>query len=165
MKKLVNLAPLFGRFLAVGLGGTIVNLGVLWLLAGLGLNQFLAALIATEVSIIHNFMWHEGWTFRHTRPPEDSEALPTSSWQRFLGFQVLSAFAAIFTLGLFAFFTGALHLFYLLAQFFAIGFATVLNFILNATFTWRAVGLKKPESEPTTGLLARLQNLVSKPQL
>lgn len=130
--RFIKVADTFGRFLLVGLSGTIVNLGVLWLLATLGLNHLLAALIATEVSITNNFIWHDCWTFKNKATPHQ-----LSFFSRFWRFQLVSSLTASLTLGLFAIFTNTWHLYYLFAQFIAIGLATLVNFGINSRITWR----------------------------
>ena len=47
------------KFQIVAWGGTVVNLGVLWILKGkLGVNVVIAGACAIELAIIHNFTWH-----------------------------------------------------------------------------------------------------------
>ena len=53
------------RFQLVAWGGTLVNLGVLWLLKGrLGMPLVPAGAAAIETAIIHNFTWHYFVTWR-----------------------------------------------------------------------------------------------------
>ena len=124
-----KIAPTLVQFGLVGLSGTLVNLALLALLVTAGLPHLLAALIATEVSIINNFVWNDRWTFK--RAGGQSSLL-----DRFKRFQVVSSLTAILTLGLFTLLADGLHWNYLLAQFVAIGIATVVNFSVNSTFTW-----------------------------
>ena len=130
MRNLKRSAPTFGRFLTVGLSGTIVNLGMLWFLANLGMDHFLAALLATEFSIINNFFWNDRWTFKQEVGQQRSSLL------RFLQFQAVASITAVMTLGLFSLFNQGLKFHYLLSQFCAIGFATVVNFSINGWLTW-----------------------------
>jgi dolichol-phosphate mannosyltransferase len=116
--------------MAVGLSGTLVNLGLLWVLASLGMDHFLAALLATEVSIINNFIWNDCWTFKTTDPRG------RSFLARFIRFQTFASITALMTLGLFSLFYQAFKFHYLLAQFCAIGFATLVNFSINSWLTW-----------------------------
>jgi putative flippase GtrA len=52
------------KFNTVGLIGIGVQLFVLALLkSGLGMNYLLATTIAVEIAVIHNFIWHERWTW------------------------------------------------------------------------------------------------------
>jgi dolichol-phosphate mannosyltransferase len=130
MKRWKHLASAFGRFLLVGFSGTLVNLAVLWELVTLGLPQLAAAIIATEVSIINNFLWNDLWTFRVVGVPR------TSRLVRFARFQIVTTLTALLTLGIFAFLSTYGHFHYLLAQAGAIGLATVTNFALNTRVTW-----------------------------
>lgn len=59
----------FLRFNAVGVVGFAVQLGVLALLVRAGVHYLAATAIAVEVAILHNFVWHERWTWRDRRTP------------------------------------------------------------------------------------------------
>ena len=53
------------RFAAVGGVGTLVNLAILWVLtAVVGWNYLAAAIVATELTILHNFLLQERFVFR-----------------------------------------------------------------------------------------------------
>jgi dolichol-phosphate mannosyltransferase len=130
MSSLKRIVPTFGRFLAVGLSGTIVNLVLLWFLVNLGMDHFLAALLATEFSIINNFFWNDQWTFKQESGRHHSILV------RFLRFQAVASITAVMTLGLFSLFYQGLQIHYLLAQFCAIGSATLVNFSINGWLTW-----------------------------
>ena len=52
------------RFNAVGVMGVGIQLAVLAILkTGFGLNVLLATVLAVESAILHNFVWHERWTW------------------------------------------------------------------------------------------------------
>jgi len=52
-------------FYAVGALGLGVQLAALWLLtARVGVPYLAATAVAVEVTILHNFWWHERWTWR-----------------------------------------------------------------------------------------------------
>jgi putative flippase GtrA len=54
----------FGRFNAVGALGIGVQLTVLWVLVELwGVNYALATPVAVGLAIVHNFLWHQRWTW------------------------------------------------------------------------------------------------------
>ena len=56
------------RFAAVGALGTLLNLAVMWsLVHGAGVHYVSAAVIATEVAIVHNFLMQERFVFRDLR--------------------------------------------------------------------------------------------------
>ena len=52
----------------MGLIGFALQLGVLALLLRLGLHYLAATALAVELAVLHNFAWHERWTWRD-RPP------------------------------------------------------------------------------------------------
>ena len=51
-------------FNAVGLAGLIVQLGVLVLLTHARVPVALATALAVEAAVLHNFFWHQRWTWR-----------------------------------------------------------------------------------------------------
>jgi len=60
-------------FYAVGALGLGVQLAALWLLtARVGVPYLLATAVAVEVTILHNFWWHERWTWRDRATPDGS---------------------------------------------------------------------------------------------
>lgn len=67
---LITLSPYITliKFLSVGALGTVVNLGVLYVLRYVfDLKHVIASAIAMEVSVINNYVFHEHWTFRERR--------------------------------------------------------------------------------------------------
>ncbi len=53
------------RFNAVGAMGFVVQLAALAVLHGwFGLSVWLATALAVELAVLHNFVWHERWTWR-----------------------------------------------------------------------------------------------------
>jgi dolichol-phosphate mannosyltransferase len=55
------------RFAAVGALGTVLNLALMWLFMREGLHYLPAAVLATEVAIVHNFLLQERLVFRDLR--------------------------------------------------------------------------------------------------
>jgi putative flippase GtrA len=53
----------FVAFNLVGVIGFAVQLGVLALLVRLGMHYLAATAFAVEAAILHNFIWHERWTW------------------------------------------------------------------------------------------------------
>src|ERR1700756_1976669 len=52
------------KFNAVGAGGILVQLGVLAVLkSGLQLDYLFATALAVEAAVLHNFLWHERFTW------------------------------------------------------------------------------------------------------
>jgi putative flippase GtrA len=54
----------FVRFNVVGIAGFVVQLGVLAVLGSLGVPVAVATCLAVEAALLHNFIWHEHWTWR-----------------------------------------------------------------------------------------------------
>lgn len=57
------------RFNSVGALGVAVHVGVVAVLIGWGVHYLWATAIAVETAVLHNFLWHEGWTWRDRRGP------------------------------------------------------------------------------------------------
>ena len=55
----------FGRFSLVGLLGAVLQLALMELLTkSLGLPIVAATLVAVELTLLHNFLWHQRFTWR-----------------------------------------------------------------------------------------------------
>jgi putative flippase GtrA len=63
-----------GRFAGVGLLGWIVQLIVLSALLAAGVHYMVATALAVELTILHNFAWHEFYTWRDARSPSVAAA-------------------------------------------------------------------------------------------
>lgn len=57
----------FVRFLIVGVGGTIIDFGLLYLLKSFGFYTLLANTISYSCGLINNFYWNGKWTFQSGR--------------------------------------------------------------------------------------------------
>jgi dolichol-phosphate mannosyltransferase len=55
------------RFAAVGAFGTVLNLAIMAALLGLGAHYLVAAVVATELTILSNFLMQERLVFRDLR--------------------------------------------------------------------------------------------------
>lgn len=74
----------FLRFNGVGVVGFALQLGVLTVLLYVGVHYLLATALAVEAAVLHNFAWHERWTWR------DRPATGRSRWMRLLRFHALN---------------------------------------------------------------------------
>ena len=54
----------FFKFNGVGVIGFALQLGVLAVLLRLGVHYLAATALAVELAVLHNFAWHERWTWR-----------------------------------------------------------------------------------------------------
>jgi len=70
----------FLRFNGVGVLGFVVQLGVLALLLQAGMHYLAATALAVEVAVLHNFAWHERWTWRD-RPAADTGTRASRLWR------------------------------------------------------------------------------------
>ena len=110
------------KFNAVGGVGLAVQLGVLWLLERVaGVQYLLATVLAVEVAVLHNFVWHQLWTWRG-RPHQ-------SVMYRLLRFHLANGLVSLVAnFVLMAFFVGVLHLRLIPANLLSVGLAGLLNF-------------------------------------
>ena len=69
----------FLKFNGVGAIGFALQLGVLALLLHLGVHYLAATAVAVELTILHNFWWHERWTWRDR--PADSRVRLHRLWR------------------------------------------------------------------------------------
>lgn len=93
-----------------------------------------ATFLAVEAAILHNFVWHEKWTWKERA----REGLEDSMAQRFFRFHLASGLISISgNLLLMRVFVGVLHLPYILANLIAIVGCSFSNFIANSHFVFR----------------------------
>jgi putative flippase GtrA len=132
-----RLAGRVAKYHAVGLIGTGVQLAALVVFKSLlGLNYMLATALAVELAVLHNFCWHERWTWgeRTRRSPGMGPLLA-----RLLRFNLTTGLVSIASnLVLMRFFVGALHLHYLVANVVTIATASLANFLVSELFVFRA---------------------------
>ena len=115
------------KFLLVGATGALVNsLALLLLVQWTHLPLLLASALAAELAIIHNFSWHDRWTFRRTQ----------LSWSRFARFNLVSLAGLVITTGTLWVLVRHLGLYYLAANLLGITLATAWNFAVNSCWTW-----------------------------
>ena len=123
----------FLRFNAVGLLGIGVQLAALtFFKGGLHLHYLVATALAVEAAVLHNFAWHEGWTWRgragmgeHTRSG------------RLLRFHVTVGLVSILgNLILMRLLVGWMHLPYLAASLIAIGACALVNFLASDRYVF-----------------------------
>jgi putative flippase GtrA len=147
-----------GRFSVVGAAGLVVNNGVLMVLHGVaGLALLPATVVAVESAIVHNYVWHELWTFRRQTaqglPAQElpAERLPAQvlparrapnrppgrrlSVRRFATFNA-TAFGALLINVCVVAVLAWLGLFYLVANLVGIGAAFAVNLAVSSTWIW-----------------------------
>jgi dolichol-phosphate mannosyltransferase len=125
----------FGKFGIVGATGVAANTAVLWLLThGLALHYLVASPIAIEIALCSNYLLNNNWTFLDRRAG-------------FVNRNGLARYHAV-SLGGMAINIAILHalvtwlgLPVIVANLAGIGIATLWNFSLSVSWTWRPAPL------------------------
>ena len=129
------------RFAWVGVGGFAVQAASLYALTAAGLSYPVATAIAVETAILHNFLWHERWTWADR--PEGG---------RLLRFARFNGSTALISIGgnvvLMAIFVERLRLPLLAANLLSVVTLSALNF-LSADHLVFATKLPHRHSDPT----------------
>ena len=130
-------------FSTVGVIGLGVQIVCLWLLAGvLHLDALVAAVAATELTVLHNFVWHVRWTWAD-RPSRSVETL-----RRLLRFNVSNGGVSIIGgAALMALLVRGLSVHYLIANLASVATCSLANLIVSDIWAFRAVGFER-RSQP-----------------
>ena len=114
--------------------GVAVQLTVLVSLTeALGLNYLVATVLAVESAILHNFVWHERWTWR------DRDRRSHGRWERLAWFNLVTGALSISTNVVFtALYVSTFGIHYAVANVLAIASCSLLTFIASDRFVFRA---------------------------
>ena len=119
------------RFNAVGAIGIVVQLAALAILKSLlHLEYLLATALAVEVAVLHNFIWHQRWTWADRAGTRAAARLVRFN----LGTGAVSIAANLLFMRLLV---GQLHMQYLLANMSSIAAASLANFLLSDLLVFR----------------------------
>lgn len=120
------------RFNAVGLAGVLVQLAALTALKQFAeLPTLAATALAVEMAVLHNFFWHERWTWGTHGTP--------GLVRRLLRFHLANGLVSMGSNLLWMrILTGAFGLHYLPANGISIAVTGLLNFALSERFVFRA---------------------------
>jgi dolichol-phosphate mannosyltransferase len=120
------------KFAAVGATGTLVNIGILWLLTDVaGLFYIFSAAIGIEASIITNFIINEHWTFSDRRKEEVSMITRAAKFNLVSFVSMAANISILFAL------TQYFGIYYIISELFGIGAGFLINFSLNLRWTWK----------------------------
>ena len=121
-------------FNAVGTMGVGVQLTALVSLTEvLGLNYLVSTVLAVESAILHNFVWHEHWTWRDRRPGIRGR------WTRLAWFNVVTGTLSISSnVVLTALYVSTLGVHYAIANLMAIATCSLLTFVASDRFVYCA---------------------------
>src|SRR5436309_8998592 len=122
------------RFNAIGAMGVGVQLLLLSLLTTtFHFGYLLSTAIAVQCALIHNFFWHQRWTWKSAVPSSKKE------WfRRFVKFNSSSgSISMLGNLGFTSVIVQAIHLPYLISNLLAIATCNIANFLLARNFAFR----------------------------
>ncbi|HET7618525.1 MAG TPA: GtrA family protein [Vicinamibacterales bacterium] len=132
------------RFNAVGLIGVALQLGLLAGLLREGVHYLAATSIAVEATLLHNFLWHERWTWRDR--PAGANARLTRLWR----FHALNGAISLGgNLLLMEWLSGHLGMPALAANAIAIAVSATLNFAAGDRLVFRNVRSSAPPLRPS----------------
>jgi putative flippase GtrA len=126
------------KFNAVGIVGAGVQLAALWLFARVLSIQYVAAtVLAVEVAVLHNFAWHEIWTWR---------GLPAEGRLRRLArFHLANGFVSVLSNAAFTWlFKQWLGAPLLVANGISIVLTALLNFVMASVYVFPSQRIRKP---------------------
>ncbi len=120
------------KFLTVGVSGTFVNTGVLFLLTEYaGVYYIFSSLIAIETSIVTNFLLNDFWTFgeKHNNI--------SKKYIRFLSYQLICMAGLLINITILFLLTNLTNMWYIYANIIAIICVFIWNFLVNRNITWK----------------------------
>jgi putative flippase GtrA len=120
------------KFNAVGAIGIVVQLAMLAVLKSLLHVEYLwATALAVEAAVLHNFLWHERWTWKG-RVAEKGMLL------RLVRFNLTTGAVSILAnLVFMRLLVGQLHMQFLVANLLSIAATSLANFLLSEWFVFR----------------------------
>jgi putative flippase GtrA len=130
----------FLRFNGVGLLGFALQLGVLAVLMRLGVHYLAATALAVELAVLHNFAWHERWTWRDRAagPRGPSTSLGAGRRSRLWRFHASNGLISLAgNLLLMRLLVGLLGLSAVPANLLSVLFCSVVNFTASDRFVFR----------------------------
>lgn len=120
------------KFSAVGAGGLAVQLAMLWALTRphAAIPIWFATALAVEAAVLHNFVWHEAWTWRGGDQ--------SRRWNRLLRFHAATgAISIVSNTVLTLLFKSWLPIPLLAANVLAVGATAMLNFLVADLWVFR----------------------------
>jgi putative flippase GtrA len=122
------------KFNLVGAVGIAVQLACLWMLIGLGLEYMLATMLAVESAVLHNFVWHERFTW--------ADRTEKRGWEvagRLFRFNLTAGAVSIGgNLVLMRLLVGEAHFRPVVANLVSIGACSLVNFLVSDRWIFRA---------------------------
>ena len=115
------------KFNAVGIIGVVVQLLVLAILkTALGMNYLIATVLAVEAAILHNFVWHERWTWI------ERTKMVRGRFKRLLRFNTANGLISLLgNVGMMWLLVSKFQLHYLLSNLLAVIVCSLINFLVS----------------------------------
>jgi putative flippase GtrA len=133
------------RFYTVGLGGIgVQTLVMAFLKSVLGLHYLAATVIAVETAVLHNFYWHERWTWAHRNL--EWSGITLRLWRFNAGNGLI---ALVGQIGIMWLLVSQFHAHYLVATFTAIATCSLANFLISDRLIFRDSKPKADQPEET----------------
>lgn len=124
------------KFNAVGAIGIVVQLAALWILTKLSHVEYLmATALAVEIAVLHNFLWHDRWTWAERARAKGDVGLLAARLARFN--LSTGAVSIASNLVLMRLLVGQIHLPVLAANMLSIVITSLANFLLSDRFAFR----------------------------
>ena len=130
---------MISRFVIVGCLGFVLQLLTLWALTSLaGWPWLPATAAAVEVAVLHNFVWHEWWTWGDRRFRRIAAFAGLRTFARLVRFNVATGLTSIVgNLVVMEFLVEALGLSPLISNAIAVGLLSIVNFIVSDRWVFR----------------------------
>jgi len=127
------------KFNFVGAMGIVIQLGALFLLTALGMSYLPATAIAVECAVLHNFAWHERFTW-------PDRTLRHTAWSaRLIRFNMSTGFVSIGgNLLLMRLLVGQVHLPAVAANVISIAGCSLVNFLVADKWVFSVVSGQWP---------------------
>lgn len=120
------------KYAIVGASGVLVNSAFLYALTEwFGIFYLYSAVIASELSIINNFLLNDEWTFEATTKAH-------SKLKRFITYQIISVIGTVILIGVMFILTESLGVYYIFANWGGVGVVFIINYLLNKHITWKS---------------------------
>ncbi len=147
MRKCEKFPSMLRRWLvfnSVGAMGILVQMGALAaLISVFGFHYLIATIVAVETAVLHNFVWHENWTWADRRMNAKNCVL-----SRLLYFHLANgAISLAGNIFLMQLFVDELSLHYMLAGGLSIAICSVLNFAAGDRIVFRCGGMRTSPEE------------------
>jgi putative flippase GtrA len=124
------------RFNAIGTMGVGIQLMLLFLLTRIfHIHYMIATLLAVQCAIIHNFFWHQRWTWKENATQNKMDAL-----RRFVKFNTSSGTVSLVgNVGVTAALVQAVHLPLMICNLLAIGACNIANFLFAHNLVFQQI--------------------------